>query len=532
MNIKMNQKNLKRICQWIIFSILYISTTVLRTSYFAEAEESVVILQSIAKDENICLFIGGVGEFESITGQIGREAVEIVSSSTDISSHTIILLDNSLSVTKDSMVKVKEILKQYTEKKSANEKISLAIYGTDIQYLVEKESDGAKVIDALDHVVNEDKDTYLTDVLYDELQKLSNKTEYTRFIVITDGVDNKAIGYTKEELSDYLKDNPYPVYSIGCTYKNNEEQLKNLFALSRLTRAGYYLLDDYNEYGEIIDSLCSPVTCVEIKVPDELKDGSTRNILLTFEGKESKVEISEELPMPFRLREEEIVPEPVETPVVEATPEAEKTPEPAKEPVEEVPEQEPEPEIDIISIGAIAVIVVALIGLVIMSLKKKGKGRDKKGYRNKKEKAEKVEKVEKVEKTSAEDMDRTVMAEPVADSGATVFLNDRDKAKYIIVLRDTRDSSKVFRYPLSGKVVVGRKYGDGVNIVLNYERTISAKHCEIGMQGEKFYVRDLHSSNGTFVNGTRVNEYMEFSSGSNIRLGNLNMTVEIEQARQ
>lgn len=526
MNIKMNQKYLKRICQWIIFSILYISITVLRTSYFAEAEESAVILQSIVKDENICLFIGGVGDFESITGQIGREPVEIVASSTDISSHTIILLDNSLSVTKDSMVKVKEILKQYAEKKSANEKISLAIYGTDIQYLAEKESDGVKVIDALDHVVNEDKDTYLTDVLYDELQKLSNKTEYTRFIVITDGVDNKAIGYTKEELSNYLKDNPYPIYSIGCTYKNNEEQLKNLFALSRLTKAGYYLLDDYKEYGEIIDSLCSPVTCVEIKVPDELKDGSTRNILLTFEGKESKVEISEELPMPFRLRDEEIVPEPVETPVVEATPEVEKTPEPTKEPVEEVPGQEPEPEIDIISIGAIAVIAVALIGLVIMSLKKKGKGRDKKEYRNKKEKTEKAE------KTLAEDMDSTVMAEPMVDSGATVFLNDRDKAKYIIVLRDNRDSSKVFRYPISGKVVVGRKYGDGVNVVLNYEGTISAKHCEIGMQGEKFYVRDLHSSNGTFINGTRVNEYMEFSSGSNIRLGNLNMTVEIEQARQ
>ena len=52
------------------------------------------------------------------------------------------------------------------------------------------------------------------------------------------------------------------------------------------------------------------------------------------------------------------------------------------------------------------------------------------------------------------------------------------------------------------------------------------------MREEKFYVRDLHSSNGTFVNGTRVEEIMEFTSGSEIRLGNLSMVAEIEQARQ
>ena len=90
----------------------------------------------------------------------------------------------------------------------------------------------------------------------------------------------------------------------------------------------------------------------------------------------------------------------------------------------------------------------------------------------------------------------------------------------------------MFRYPLSDKVLLGREYGDGVNIVLNYEGTVSAKHCEISMREEKFYVRDLHSSNGTFVNGTRVGEIMEFTSGSEIRLGNLSMVAEIEQARQ
>lgn len=376
-------------------------------------------------------------------------------------------------------------------------------------------------MEALDNITNEDKDTYLTDVLYDELQKLYNKTEYTRFLVITDGVDNKEIGYTKEELSDYLKDNTYPIYSIGCTYKNNEEQLKNLFALSRLTKAEYFLLDDYEEYGEIVDSLLTPVTCVEIKVPDELKDGSTRNALITFEDEGGKVEISEELLMPFRLRQEEPVTEPTASMSEEVTSEAEIISELSVESTVE-PETTVEASagaeggIDWISIGAAAVIVIALIVFFIINRKKKNNNKEQK------------------EILPMGDEDSTVMTGAVENADATVFLSNRNRMGYIVVLRDNQASEKVFKYPLSDKVVIGRKYGGDVNIVLNYEGTISARHCEIFMRGNRFYVRDLHSSNGTLVNGKKVEEEaeMEFISGSEIKLGNLKLTIEIEQSGQ
>lgn len=464
----------EKLCKRVVSGILCVWIVVMGIVCQAAAEEKTAILQSILKDDNICLFICGLDEYENVSGQVGREPVEIAGSGSDISIHTIILLDNSLSVTKDSMGKVKEILRQYAEKKSDKEKVSLAVYGTDIQYLTEEETDSAKLMEALENVVNEDKDTYLTDVLYDELQKLSGKTEYTRFLVITDGVDNKAIGYTKEELADYLKENAYPVYSIGCTYKNNEEQLKNLFAISRLTKAGYYLLDDNEEYGEIVESLCEPVTCVEIRIPDELKDGSVKNILLTFEGAESTVEISEELTMPFGLKEAEPITEPIETPSPEPdpTPEVESTPsptQPTQEPVEETPEQDSQ--IDLVSIAAIVVIGIALISLFILNLRKKSKTGNGRKEKNKKEKT--------VENPVMEDeSEHTVLAESAADAGATVFLNNRDNTKYIVVLRDRQNPDRVFRYPLSNKVLVGRKYGDGINIVLNYEGTVSARHCD------------------------------------------------------
>ena len=279
----MNLNRRKTIVQRIMIAVLCAAAAAGGMFCRADADEKAAILQSITKDDTICLFISGLGEFNAVTGQIGREPVEIVNTTEDIGGHTIIMIDNSLSVTKDNMAKAKDILKQYIENKTEDEKISLAVYGADIQFLTEKETEKEQLMEALEGIANEDKDTYLTDVLYDELQTLEGKTEYTKFIVVTDGVDNKEIGYTKEELSEYLKSNPYPVYSLGCKYKSNDEQLKNLFAISRLTNAGYYLLDDYEEYDEIEGGLHEAVTCVEIKIPDELKDGGEKNILLSFE---------------------------------------------------------------------------------------------------------------------------------------------------------------------------------------------------------------------------------------------------------
>ncbi len=514
------------------------------------AEEKASILQSILTEEGIDLYINGLGEYSDVTGQIGREPVEVEQTGQEIAGHTIILLDNSLSVTKDNLAKVKDILKKYAEIKKEDEKVSLAVYGTDIQYLIEKETEKDKMIEAVESIANEDKDTYLTDVLYDELVKLGNKTEYTRFIIITDGVDNKAIGYTKEELSEYLKENLYPVYTIGCRYKSNEEELKNLFAISRLTNAKYYLLDDCEVLDEIAEGLCEPVAGIKIKVPDELRDGSIKNILLSFQSEAGTIEVAGELAVPFGLKEEG--PEAVETPEKEE-PEAVENPQPIEEaqPAEEpepeekqeqeVPEQdgekenpeaqEGEPAIDIVSAAAIAVIGIAVIALLIVNGKKKGKNK-KKSEPKKEAKEEKKEKEVRREAESEEDNYSTVIVSEKDDE--TAFLDDKSKAGYIVALKDCADTNKVFRYPLADKVVIGRIKAVGVDLVLNNNETVSAKHCEISVRSGHFYIKDLNSSNGTYLDGKKIppNETWEFSSGSMLQMGNLKAIIDVEPIRR
>ena len=518
------------------------------------AEEKASILQSILTEEGIDLYINGLGEYSDVTGQIGREPVEVERTGQDIEGHTIILLDNSLSVTKDNLAKVKDVLKKYAEIKKENEKVSLAVYGTDIQYLLEKEKEKDKIIETVESVASEDKDTYLTDVLYDELVKLGSKTEYTRFVIITDGVDNKEIGYTKEELSEYLKENLYPVYTIGCRYKSNEEELKNLFAISRLTNAKYYLLDDCEVLDEIAEGLCEPVAGIKIKVPDELRDGSIKNILLSFQSEAGTVEVAGELAVPFGLKEEGTQPgeapeteepEAAENPQPEEEPQPAEEPEPEKKQEREVPEQdgekenpeapEGEPAIDIVSIAAIAVIGIALIALLIVNGKKKGKnkgGNKKKSEPKKEVKGEKKAKEEKEEAESEEDKYSTVLVSEKGDE--TAFLDDKSKAGYIVALKDCADANKVFRYPLADKVVVGRIKAMGVDLVLNNNETVSAKHCEISVRSGHFYIKDLNSSNGTYLDGKRIppNETWEFSSGSMLQMGNLKAIIEVDPIRR
>ena len=75
---------------------------------------------------------------------------------------------------------------------------------------------------------------------------------------------------------------------------------------------------------------------------------------------------------------------------------------------------------------------------------------------------------------------------------------------------------KVFTLSAGGVYVIGR---DGADVVINDEK-VSRKHAEIGLYGPGAYVlRDLASTNGTWVNGRPVSEKVKLANGNLIRVG-------------
>ena len=70
---------------------------------------------------------------------------------------------------------------------------------------------------------------------------------------------------------------------------------------------------------------------------------------------------------------------------------------------------------------------------------------------------------------------------------------------------------------------IGRE--PGLDIVLP-DGSVSRKHARIEKRGEAFFVLDLGSANGTFLNGAKVTE-VELHGGQFLRFGTLNFEVEL-----
>jgi predicted component of type VI protein secretion system len=87
-----------------------------------------------------------------------------------------------------------------------------------------------------------------------------------------------------------------------------------------------------------------------------------------------------------------------------------------------------------------------------------------------------------------------------------------------------KGKTSVKEIPLAGeKILVGRRNDCGVRIP---SPLVSRLHCELTQANDRLVVRDLGSSNGTFVNGTKVKE-KELKSGDTLGVGPLTFIVQL-----
>jgi FHA domain-containing protein len=73
-------------------------------------------------------------------------------------------------------------------------------------------------------------------------------------------------------------------------------------------------------------------------------------------------------------------------------------------------------------------------------------------------------------------------------------------------------------YALDEEVTVGRAPGCG--IVLEEDTFVSQVHARVFRRGRETYVEDLGSTNGTMVNGVRIDEVTRLSRGDQVQFGN------------
>lgn len=58
------------------------------------------------------------------------------------------------------------------------------------------------------------------------------------------------------------------------------------------------------------------------------------------------------------------------------------------------------------------------------------------------------------------------------------------------------------------------------------EQSVSSHHCEVLLRGTEVIIRDLNSTNGTFINGTQINGEAPLRAGQTLRLGQVELRLE------
>lgn len=482
------------------------------------AAESPVIMETYTGDSEIAIYVkGSEGGAGGATVQIGTTVCEDVTSFRLAESgqpmQTLVMIDNSLSIPEGERESIAQILQNLISDRDEKEEIAIATFDEDIKYLSDYSSDYATLKSAIDSVEYQDLETYLTDVLYELLSKEyveAQKDVYRRIIVISDGVDNKSIGYTKDELYALLKEYNIPIYAVGVENGKNDEQLENMFALTRMTKAEGFLLNNMDNILDINTALDQDRNIEKYVIhPDaETMDGSRKVVKIECGSGQS---LSTEVTMPQQEK-------------VSMPQEPQKTQEPQKE-EQPIQENTEENSINIAIILIIAVCLIAIVAaIVVVIIYIVRRNKNKNSFE-----AIKDDTLLQMNSTKCDDDGKTELVgsfSKPSDDGAT-FLMWNTETSYDIILTDIHSPVKSFQAPLRSNVIIGRKK-DMCGIALDYDKSVSSRHCEIKVRDGKFYINDLQSSNGTYVNGCKVLTEIEIFSGNIIKMGRLELRFEVK----
>ena len=97
-----------------------------------------------------------------------------------------------------------------------------------------------------------------------------------------------------------------------------------------------------------------------------------------------------------------------------------------------------------------------------------------------------------------------------------------------IGLKDIHSPEKVF-YAMLGENTILVGYNEECQIRLNYEESISGKHCSLMEKSGKVYIENLSKTNPTLINGRLLKGEEQLKDGDVLTLGRLEMKVLMDR---
>ena len=438
-------------------------------------------------------------------------------------SHTVILLDNSLSIQEEYRSDIKTFLSDLAALGDENDTFTIATFSEDVTYLVRDSSDYMELKEKIDSITFENQESFLTRTLYSVLEELQqNRTDqYTRMIVLADGAEDEALGYTYEELSEIIRETNIPVYTVGFSNANNEENLKTMFSLSRISNAKSYLPEETG-FTEILKDISEDSDLIRVDVRPEtgLCDGAKKTVRIgsgedfcTIEAEMPFQAVSAELNQP--TEETMVVPFETDTQTEETVISETGSPVEAASGFR----------ISILPVLFFAILFAAITAAILVVKRKRRVKEQEHGSVDLSEIGHSSETA--VKSSPPGDKTEILNSGHYSDSSKTDILNVGKTTK--LCLQDIHEPSKTFEYPLRESILIGKDQSR-CQIVINYNRYISSVHCEVLPKAGGYVVRDggdtvIASTNGTFVNGVKAAPELPLPAGSILKLGEVSFKV-------
>ena len=539
-----------------------------------QAAENGQVMSYGRTDDSVVFYIRHPGGDATATAMVGNEPMNVTIEGADspIPTVTWVLVDNSKSIS-GNKDRVQQLLLDLIAEKNPNEKINLYTFAEGLHELRKESGSYADLKSSITEITYRDQYTYLADVLqevwtqeYDEFNKRPRRNEYVRVFVVCDGADNNPRGISLETLISHLKEFNIPVYIVGCGDDN--AALRAMANISYNTGAQYWDMWDLNT--EVIAAAMRwdelPVKA-KVFIPENLRDGVRKQVEITFpDGVRVRTEAlmpSDLQPTPVPATQSitlnkstlSLLPDNQETLIATTNPAgqgilwtssdasiAEVSPNGAvlakgfgtavitasiinstESAICTVTVSEtPTPSMPFwvkILIGVLLalLIVAAAVGVYLYLKNRKTDDIQPVSAPRSAKKREIV--VDQTQPMTDDDMDDE------EDMPETVPLNGSG-AQHMLSLSDLKNSAYSFQAPLRNKVSIGRAPHN--QIVIDYDKSVSGSHCEIFVDGSGFKIRDLNSSNGTFVNGSEVSDTATIFDGSVLRLGRAEFKVVIQ----
>ena len=79
------------------------------------------------------------------------------------------------------------------------------------------------------------------------------------------------------------------------------------------------------------------------------------------------------------------------------------------------------------------------------------------------------------------------------------------------------------------EVILGRE--SGCDFLIN-DKTVSSRHARLSYHHQQWWLEDLASTNGTFLNGEAINTPVVITHGDELRLGHIELSIQIGKAAQ